>query len=195
MPLTPTTLIGRSARLEPLTLAHAADLQVAAAEPELWRYMSFGSLAEPARLRSWIEALAAERAGGTGHAFAIVDQASGRAVGSSSYFDYTEKDRWLEIGRTFLGKPYWRTAINTECKYLLLRHGFEVLGVNRIQLKTDLRNVRSQNAIARLGAVREGVLRAHVVMYDGYLRDTVMFSIIAPEWPAVKQRLETMMVR
>jgi RimJ/RimL family protein N-acetyltransferase len=157
--------------------------------------MAFGSLAEPESLKSWIESLVAERAAGTGHAFAIIDTASGRAVGSSSYFDYNEKDRWLEIGRTFLGKPYWRTAINTECKYLLLKHGFEVLKLNRIQLKTDLRNVRSQNAIARLGAVREGVLRAHVVMYDGYLRDTVMFSVIAPEWPAVKARLEGMMAR
>jgi RimJ/RimL family protein N-acetyltransferase len=193
MPLTPTTLVGRHARLEPLTPAHAGDLLDIASEPEIWRYMPFGSLADPGSLNPWIQSLVAEREEGTGHAFAIIDTASGRAVGSSSYFDYHEKDRWLEIGRTFLGKPYWRTAINTECKYLLLRHGFEVLGLNRIQLKTDLRNVRSQNAIARLGAVREGVLRAHVVMYDGHLRDTVMFSIIAPEWPAVKARLEGMM--
>jgi RimJ/RimL family protein N-acetyltransferase len=195
MPLLPTILTGRRARLEPLTHAHAADLEAVTTEPELWRFIPFGSLGDPGRLRAWIESMIAERAVGTGHAFAIVDLASGKAVGSSSLFDYAEKDRWVEIGRTWLGKPYWRTAINTECKYLLLRHCFEDLGLNRVQLKTDARNLRSRAAIERLGAVREGVLRAHVVMPDGYLRDTVMYSVVAPEWPAVKARLEGMMAR
>jgi RimJ/RimL family protein N-acetyltransferase len=195
MPLAPTTLTGRRVRLEPLTQSHAADLQAVTGEPELWRYMPFGSLANPEKLRAWIETMAAERETGTGYAFAIIDLASGRAVGSSSYFDFMDRDRWVEIGRTWLGRPYWRTAINTECKYLLLRHGFEVLGMNRVQLKTDARNLRSQAAIARLGAVREGVLRAHVIMPDGHLRDTVMYSITAPEWPAVKAGLEERMKR
>jgi RimJ/RimL family protein N-acetyltransferase len=195
MPLAPTTLTGRCVRLEPLTLAHAADLMAFTGEPELWRYMPFGSLADPAKFRSWIESMIAERETGTGHAFAIINLASGQAVGSSSYFDFTDRDRWVEIGRTWLGRPHWRTAVNTEAKYLLLRHAFETLRLNRVQLKTDARNLRSQEAIARLGAVQEGVLRAHVVMYDGYLRDTVMYSITAPEWPAVKAGLEEMMRR
>jgi RimJ/RimL family protein N-acetyltransferase len=193
MPLLPTTLAGHRVRLEPLTHAHAPDLQAVTGDPELWRYMSFGSLADPGNLRTWIDAMIAERQRGDGHAFAIVDLASGRAIGSSSYFDFTDKDRWVEIGRTWLGRPYWRTAINTECKYLLLRNGFEELKLNRVQLKTDARNLRSQAAISRLGAVREGVLRAHMVMSDGYLRDTVMYSITASEWPAVKAGLEERM--
>ena len=195
MPLAPTTLSGRHVRLEPLTRAHVDDLQGVTGEPELWSYMAFGSLAERERLLSWIDSMVAERGTGLGHAFAIIDLASGRAVGSSSYFDFVERDRWLEIGRTWLGKPYWRTAINTEAKYLLLRHAFEALGLNRVQLKTDARNLRSQAAIARLGAVREGVLRAHMVMADGFIRDTVMFSITAGEWPAVKAALEEKMGR
>jgi RimJ/RimL family protein N-acetyltransferase len=96
----------------------------------------------------------------------------------------------VEIGSTWHGRAFWRTAINTECKFLLLRHAFETLGCNRVQLKTDARNARSQAAIARLGAVREGVLRSQMVMPDGWVRDTVMFSIIAAEWAGVKARLE-----
>jgi RimJ/RimL family protein N-acetyltransferase len=195
MPLLPTTLSGRRVRLEPLTQAHAPDLQDVTGEPELWRYMSFGSLADPLKLRAWIDTMIAERQRGDGHAFAIIDLASGRAIGSSSYFDFTDRDRWVEIGRTWVGRPYWRTAVNTECKYLLLQNGFEALNLNRVQLKTDARNLRSQAAISRLGAVREGVLRAHMVMSDGYVRDTVMYSITASEWPAVKAGLEERMLR
>lgn len=128
-------------------------------------------------------------------AFAIVDLARDEAVGGTTLFDYSEAHRRVEIGYTWLAKSAWRTPVNTECKFLLLRHAFETLGCNRVQLKTDSRNERSQAAIARLGAVREGVLRAHMVMPDGWLRDSVMFSITAPEWPAVKTRLEQLMKR
>jgi len=107
--------------------------------------------------------------------------------------DIQRRHRGLEIGSTWLGKPWQRTGINTEAKYLLLRHAFEVLGAARVQLKTDLRNTQSQTAIARLGAVREGVLRKHKIVRDGFLRDSVMFSIIDDEWPAVKTRLERLM--
>ena len=119
----------------------------------------------------------------------------GEAVGGTTLFDYSEPNRRLEIGYTWLARPAWRTAINTEAKYLLLSHAFEVLGCNRVQLKTDLRNLRSQAAIARLGAAREGVLRSHMVMPDGHVRDTVMFSLVAAEWPTAKARLEVMMGR
>ena len=122
--------------------------------------------------------------------FAIVARQQGGAVGVTSYLDIRPRDRALEIGFTWLAKPYQGTAINPECKYLLLRHAFEDQNAIRVQLKTDLRNVQSQGAIAKLGAVREGVLRKHMICPDGYIRDTVMYSIVADEWPQVRQRLE-----
>jgi RimJ/RimL family protein N-acetyltransferase len=127
--------------------------------------------------------------------WAIMDRRTGEAVGGTTYLDIAPADKRVEIGATWHGKAFWRTAINTECKFLLLRHAFETLGCNRVQLKTDLRNERSQAAIARLGAVREGVLRSQMVMPDGWVRDTVMFSIIKAEWPAVKEGLEAKMAR
>ncbi|HRJ48186.1 MAG TPA: GNAT family protein, partial [Opitutaceae bacterium] len=127
--------------------------------------------------------------------FAVIRRADGRAVGSTSYLDIAPEHRRIEIGWTWLGAEARRTAINTECKYLLLRHAFETLGCGRVQLKTDARNLRSQAAIERIGAKREGVLRRHLVMPDGFVRDTVMFSILAEEWPAVKARLEANLAR
>lgn len=186
---TPVTLTGRHVRLEPLVPSHAADLLVAAAEPEIWRYLPVRPPVSAADMAALIAAAQAEAAAGRSLPFAVVDLRTGRAVGSTRYLDIVPADRRLEIGWTWLGAAARRTAINTECKLVLLTHAFEVLGCNRVQLKTDARNERSQAAIARLGAVREGVWRRHLVMPDGHLRDTVMFSIIAEEWPAVKARL------
>ena len=194
MTLSPVTLTGRHARLEPLGPAHREALVRNGADAEVWRWMP--SLRPDPResVAVWLKTV-------TGlpsveaTAFAIVDLARGEAVGGTTLFDYSAAHRRTEIGYTWLAKSAWRTAVNTECKYLLLRHAFEVLGCNRVQLKTDARNARSQAAIARLGAVREGVLRAHMVMPDGWLRDSVMFSIVAAEWPAVKARLEQLMNR
>jgi RimJ/RimL family protein N-acetyltransferase len=195
MQLTPTTLTGRHVWLEPLTLQHASDLEPLAADQEVWRYMPFESLEDPGRLRAWIGALAGENGTGQGLAFACIDLVSRRAVGITTYMDVSARDRRLEIGRTWLGRPYWRTAMNTECKYLLLTQAFENLGCNRVQLKTDARNLRSQAAIERLGAIKEGVLRSHMITSTGLVRDTVMYSIVAPEWPAVKARLVGMLQR
>jgi RimJ/RimL family protein N-acetyltransferase len=116
-------------------------------------------------------------------------------VGSTRYLDIRAKHRGLEIGGTWYDVAYQRTGVNTECKFLLLRHAFEVLQCARVQLKTDLRNERSQRAIERIGAMREGVLRNHVIMPDGYLRSTVMYSITHEEWPEVKSRLEHLMAK
>jgi len=190
----PITLAGRHVRLEPLTRAHAADLFAALAlDPGIWRWWLLPVPGTPAEMEDQIAAHLERQAQGAGVAFAQVALPLGRAVGSTSYLNISRRDRGLEIGSTWLGKPWQRTGINTEAKYLLLRHAFEVLGAARVQLKTDLRNVQSQTAIARLGAVREGVLRKHKRVRDGYLRDSVMFSIIDDEWPAVKTRLEQMM--
>jgi RimJ/RimL family protein N-acetyltransferase len=127
--------------------------------------------------------------GGGQLAFAVVDRASGRVAGSTRYMNYEPGHRRVEIGSTWYGLEFQRTAVNTECKYLLLRHGFEELGMNRVEMKTDMRNERSQRAMERIGATREGVLRRHMVV-PGHVRDTVYYSVIAEEWAGVKARLE-----
>jgi RimJ/RimL family protein N-acetyltransferase len=127
--------------------------------------------------------------------FVIIEQATGRVIGSTRFLNISKKDRGLEIGWTWLAPDVWKTRVNTECKWLLLRHCFEQLGCIRVQLKTDLRNLNSQRAIARIGGVREGVLRSHMVVRDGYIRDTVMFSILDREWPEVDQKLRKILGR
>src|SRR5260221_8471640 len=132
---------------------------------------------------------------GTDLAFAVVHLASGRAIGASRYLNIEPAHRSLEIGGSWYGRAYQRTAVNTEAKYLLLSHAFDTLGCIRVQIKTDVRNERSQRAIERLGAVREGVLRHHMIMPDGHVRDSVYYGILAEEWPAMKARLEGMLAR
>ena len=190
MKLVPITLTGRHVRLEPLHVAHFDALSRNGADLDVWRWMSSVGPDPRKSVRGWGETVMPMAARGEMVAFAIVDLARGEAVGGTTLFDYSEANRRVEIGYTWLSKFAWRSAVNTEAKFLLLRHAFEVLELNRVQLKTDARNVRSQNAIARLGAVREGVLRSHMVMPDGWIRDSVMFSIVTAEWPAVKARLE-----
>ena len=121
--------------------------------------------------------------------YAQLEAATGRAVGITTYRDVDERHRTLEIGGTWLGRPWWRTAINTEAKLLFLGHAFDALGANRVAIKTDIRNERSQAAIERLGAVREGVVRHQYIRPDGTLRDTVLYSVIPEEWPAVRAHL------
>ena len=190
----PVTLTGKLVRLEPLTLAHAPDLFAAIrVDPTIWRWWSEPPPEDVDGMRTFVAATLQEQADGSVIAFTQVDQKSGVQAGMTTYMDIQRRHRGLEIGSTWLGKPWQRTGMNTEAKYLLLRHAFEMLGAARVQLKTDLRNTQSQAAISRLGAVREGVLRKHKLVRDGFLRDSVMFSIIDDEWPAVKQRLEQLM--
>jgi N-acetyltransferase len=190
----PITLAGRHVRLEPLTTAHAPALFAALSiDPSIWQWRTLAAPMSLAEMEVQILADLEAQARGSVVAFAQVEMATGLPVGATTYMNISRRDRGLEIGATWLGKPWQRTGINTEAKYLLLRHAFEALGAVRVQLKTDGRNVQSQAAIERLGAVREGVLRKHMLVGDGYLRDTVMYSIIAEEWPAVKLRLEQKM--
>jgi len=185
-------LEGRWVRLVPLSDDHAGDLFTAGRDAEIWRYMPLKAFASVEDARAFIgEALGAPSQA----AFAIVEKASGKAVGSTRYFDIRSEHRGLEIGWTWIGLAHQRTPVNTECKRLLLGHAFEKLGMLRVQLKTDARNERSQRAIERIGAVKEGVLRAHMVMPDGFLRDSVMYSITAAEWPVVRKRLVEMEAR
>jgi N-acetyltransferase len=193
MDVRPLVLEGTYARLEPLDLHHAEDLCAVGGDDRIWPYMPRLALGSVADAQQMIEAATAAAAGGLQLPFAIIERATGRAVGSTRYLDIRRNDRGLEIGWTWLGVAYQRTPINTECKYLLLRHAFDDLGAVRVQLKTDLRNVRSQAAIERLGATREGVLRKHVILWNGFIRDTVYYSILDDEWPGVRQRLEAIL--
>jgi len=191
----PVILEGEVVRLEPLSLAHAGDLLEAGREEEIWLYLPRPMPSMLAEAEGWIrEALAAGEAGRE-IPFAIVRRSDGRAVGSTRYLDIVREHRTIEIGWTWLGREARRSAVNTEAKLLLLRHAFETLGARRVSLKTDRRNVRSQRAIARLGAVREGVWRRHRLCWDGHVRDTVYFSIVAEEWPQVRDRLAAALER
>ncbi len=186
----PVTLTGRVVRLEPLALAHAADLAVAGQDESIWTYLPYATPHSEADMRAWIEEMLRRQARGADVPFAVVALATGRAVGSTRYMEIEPPHRHLEIGGTWYAPEYQRTAVNTEAKYLLLRHAFEALGCLRVQLKTDLRNERSQRAIERLGAVREGVLRNNMIMPDGFVRSSVYYSILDTEWTIVKRRLE-----
>ena len=189
---TPTLLVGTHVRLEPLTAGHEADLYAAGRMPEIWTYLPTVDAPFQSReaARRWMDEAFAQQATGWRWPFAVVWQATGRAIGSTSYLDFQWRDRALEIGWTWLTPAYWRTVVNTQCKYLLLQHAFEVLGMYRVQLMTDSRNQRSQRAIERLGAQKEGVLRSHILCPDGYRRNSVLYSILDHEWPGVRHRLE-----
>ncbi len=182
----PVTLTGEHVRLEPAGDAHLDDLLDAAQDDELWAWMPWWR----PRTREEMAAIVADAVPSGAVRLAQVEVATGRAVGFTNYMDISEQHRTLEVGGTWIGRPWWRTPLNTEAKLLVLGHAFEHRGAHRVTLKTDIRNERSQAAIARLGARREGVLRHHYVRKDGTLRDTVMFSVIAPEWPEVRDRLQ-----
>ncbi len=191
----PTILEGRHVRLEPLAPQHAEDLYAAGQDPAIWPYMARGEFTSLEDVREWIRQALGMQETGTQIPFAMLLRRSGEAIGSTRYLDIRREDRGLEIGWTWVAARHQRSAVNTECKYLLLRHAFEDLGAVRVQLKTDRRNERSQRAIERLGAVREGVLRRHMAVRDGFIRDTVYYSILDTEWPEVKSRLEDFLRR
>jgi RimJ/RimL family protein N-acetyltransferase len=195
MVVEPVTLVGRWVRLEPLAESHVQDLFAVGQTPEVWTYLWRGPFTSVEDTRQWIQGALRDAADGSQLPFAILNLATGQAVGSTRYLDIARADRRLEIGWTWLGQEFWRTPLNTECKYLLLRHAFEALRCLRAQLKTDSRNTRSQRAIERLGAVKEGLLRKHMILRlkENYQRDTVMYSILDAEWPTVKTRLEARM--
>ena len=189
----PVTLSGRYVRLEPIGPQHAADLYQVGQDESIWRYLPRPAFTSLEDAGGWIDGCLARNDHEARIQFAVVHREDGKAVGSTGYLDIDRPNRALEIGMTWYGVAYQRTGVNTECKYLLLRHAFDDLGALRVCLKTDSRNERSQQAIARIGAQREGVLRNHRITWDGVNRHSVYFSIIASEWPAVKARLEAMM--
>jgi len=186
---TPVVLYGEHVRIEPLDHRHADDLLEAGREDDIWRFMPIPRPPDRATMIEVIDRAWKSASSGDEIPFAIIDDQTDRAIGSTRFLEIRRVDRALEIGWTWLGAAVQRTAVNTECKFLLLRHAFEDLGARRVQLKTDGRNTRSQVAIERLGAVKEGVLRQHRLVWDGVYRDTVYYSILESEWPGVKARL------
>ena len=189
MDLTPITLKGEWLTLEPIDERHAPDLFQAMQDEDVCRYLSWPPPKAVDETLTLVREARADMARGTSLVYAQIWNRTGRAIGSTRLLDVRPRDRQVEIGATFLARDYWRTPANTESKYLFLRYCFETLGCIRVALKTDGRNLRSQEAIARLGAVREGTLRRHMNV-RGYQRDTVYFSILDDEWPAVKARLQ-----
>ena len=181
-------LAGTHVRLEPLASEHAAPLLAAAADGELWN-LTVTVVPSPATIGNYLGAAFKARDAGRELPFVIRARASGRIVGTTRYRNIELAHRRVEIGSTWLAASAQRTAINTEAKLLLLTHAFETLGCIRVEFVTDVLNTRSRAAIERLGAKQEGILRAHLLMPDGRIRDSVYFSFLAAEWPAARTRL------
>jgi RimJ/RimL family protein N-acetyltransferase len=184
----PITLSARGVSLVPLALAHEEGLRAAAADGELWN-IRVTSVPEPKDTRKYIEDSLAMREAGHRFAFAVIEDSSGKVIGSSSYHDIVPAIQRLEIGYTWYAKSYQRSHVNSTCKLLLMTHAFETLGCHVVGWRTDNFNFASIAAIERLGAKKDGVLRGHALRRDGTIRDTVMYSLRYGEWPEVRAQL------
>ncbi|MGQ0647817.1 MAG: GNAT family N-acetyltransferase [Gemmatimonadaceae bacterium] len=190
----PVVLEGTEVRLVPLTVDHVDALCAVGLDPGIWRWMPI-RVHDCAGMRAFVdEALAASAAGAT-LAFATALRATDTVVGSTRFLNIVPPHRRVEIGATWIAPPWQRSRVNTEAKYLMLRHAFEHWGCMRVELKTDARNTRSREAILRLGAVEEGTFRKHMLQEDGTIRDSVYFRILDEDWPVVKARLEERLAR
>jgi RimJ/RimL family protein N-acetyltransferase len=186
MRVEPVVLTGETFQLEPLRQEHAQGLYNRGRSADDWRYMPRACFIDMADTRQWIDE-AIEAPGQL--PFAIVEKAKNKVIGSTRYLNIRPEHRSLEIGWTWLGQQWQRTAANTEAKLLLLSHAFDRLGCVRVEFKTDARNARSQRALERIGATREGVLRKHMIVQGNFARDSVYFSVIDSDWPEVRERL------
>lgn len=184
----PTTLKARGLALVPLALDHEPGLRAAAADGELWQ-LRVTSVPEPEQTRAYIEAALQMREAGNRFAFAVTEEATGTVLGSTSFHDILPAVKRVEIGYTWYAQRCQRTHINTTCKLLMLTHAFDTLGCRTVGWRTDNYNFASQRAIERLGAKKDGVIRGHAMRRDGTIRDTVMYSLTAGEWPEVKAHL------
>lgn len=189
MNVEPIILNGEFVRLEPLSLErHFADLCEVGLDADLWRW-TVNQIVTAENLREYLATALEEQAKGAALPFATIEKQSGKAVGSTRFGAISRENKRVEIGWTWIGKNWQRTFVNTEAKFLMLRHAFETWNCNRVELKTDLLNSRSRNAIRRLGAIEEGVLRQHMLTDAGRVRDSVYFSIVRDEWHTVKSNL------
>ena len=216
----PLVLTGRHVRLVPLTRGHLEPLLAAGTDPELWRWMPRPYFADRALASAWVDAALAEMDAGRAVVFATcaprgeeahdagdvgdagnadgergTGDAAWQPVGSTRFFDIQPEHRALEIGWTWIGTPWQRSAVNTEAKLLMLTHAFEALGALRVQLKTDSRNARSRAAMERIGCQFEGVLRNHMLLPDGSHRHSAFYSVIADDWPQCKAHMEGLLAR
>jgi RimJ/RimL family protein N-acetyltransferase len=192
--LDPVTLEGRGVRLEPLTLEHHDELVAAASDGNLWE-LWFTGVPKPEQTRAFIEAAQAGQQAGHMLPWAVRELASGKLVGSTRYHDIVPAIDRVEIGHTWYSKSRQRTHINTTCKLLLLEHAFDAVGCKVVGWRTDNFNFKSQQAIEALGAKKDGVLRHHQARRDGTPRDTVMYSMLATEWPDAKRHLQLRLAR
>jgi RimJ/RimL family protein N-acetyltransferase len=191
----PVTLEGRHVRLVPTEQAHLDGIVRAADHAEIWQYTRQGDLRGTEAMRGNFDRILHAQAEGEVLSFVVLDRPSSEPVGMTGFVHIDREDLWVEIGGTWYTPSRWRTAVNTECKRLLLGYAFEAEGCHRVELKTDILNLRSQAAIARLGAVREGIRREHILKPNGVWRTSVYFGILASEWPAVRERLDAMLAR
>jgi N-acetyltransferase len=189
MHVEPITLEGNHVRLEPLSLEHLEALCAVGLDPELWKFTKV-NVTNRDEMRAYIEDALRAHAAKTALPFATREKKSNSIIGSSRFADIDHHNRTVEIGWTWIARPFQRTAVNTEAKYLMLRHAFEKMDARRVMLKTDETNLKSRAAIARIGAKQEGILRNHMLVWGGRNRNSVIFSIIAEEWPEAKRNLE-----
>ncbi len=190
MIVAPVALQGKHVRLEPMAMAHLAGLAEVGLDEDLWRWIPT-PVRTPEEMAAYIDHALKEQERGISLPFALVDNTTGRAIGSTRYGNIERAHHRVEIGWTWVARDWQRTAVNTEAKYLLLKHAFETLGCIRVELKTDSLNARSRAAILRIGAQEEGTFRNHMITASGRIRHTVYFSILDSEWPAVKAGLES----
>ncbi len=190
MHVEPVTLEGRHVRLEPLSQAHHAALSAVGLDEELWRWIPT-PVRTPEEMSAYIATAIEEQARGVSLPFALIEKSGNRAIGCTRYGNIDRTHHRAEIGWTWLAPAWQRTTINTEAKYLLLKHAFETLGCIRVELKTDSLNERSRAAILRIGAHEEGTFRNHMITASGRIRHTVYFSILDSEWPDVKSSLQS----
>lgn len=191
----PVALTGDVVQLEPLRPEHAPALYAIGQEEATWRYMPRPAFASPTDAAQWVSSMLADMTAGTRVTYAVRRLADDHIVGSTCLFDFHGPERSLELGYTWYAPPACRTAVNTATKLLLLTHCFETLDCRRVQLKCDARNIPSQLAIQRIGAIKEGVLRKHMVVHGNYQRDSVYYSILPDEWPPIKTRLTERLAR
>jgi N-acetyltransferase len=187
------TLQGKYVRLEPISEAHIDGLAEIGIGHEFWKFMLYGAMNTKDDFRFFVTDLLEKEKAGTDLPFVAIHLPSGKIAGCTRYLNIMPKDKGLEVGGTWYGLDFQRTPVNTECKYLLFSHAFETLKCIRLQLKTDSLNTRSQTAIERIGAKKEGILRNHMITPEGRIRHSVFYSVINTEWGDVKKRLEEMM--
>lgn len=190
----PVTLGMNGISIVPLTMEHVEGLQQAAADGELWK-IHYIAVPQPDEVQAYVAFALQQRDAGTRMPFAVIDNASGRVLGTTSYYDIVSTIRRVEIGYTWYGKSVQRTHVNTTCKYLLMQHAFETLKAEVAGWRTDILNLDSQKAIERLGAKKDGVIRHHMMRRDGTVRDSVVYSMLASEWPDVKLHMLKLMSR